>query len=142
MGKALQNSKQAKTGRPQFIEPRGTGISALALAGAVLTVAAFSTPNTQAVHDSSVLHIETLFPTAVEPLLIGLRSPTGQIVASDSLLKSEFSEQNRASGKKLTREVRQPVKEFLKRVVVPILVERYIASLNRESLVDRASEAD
>jgi len=34
-----------------------------------------------------------------------------------------------------TNQVRPPVKDFIKRVVVPILVERYIARLNRDRLL-------
>ena len=45
-------------------------------AGAALTVAAFSAAGTQAVPDSSVLHVETLFPTAVEPLPTRLQFPS------------------------------------------------------------------
>jgi hypothetical protein len=37
--------------------------------------------------------------------------------------------------------VRPPVEEFLKRVVVPILVERYIARLNRDRLLAGTGEA-
>lgn len=38
------------------------------------------------------------------------------------------------------QQVRPPVKEFIKRVVVPILVERYIARLNRDRLLARTRE--
>jgi hypothetical protein len=40
-----------------------------------------------------------------------------------------------------THQVRPPVRDFLKRVVVPILVERYIARLNRDRLLARTEEA-
>ena len=43
---------------------------------------------------------------------------------------------------KAVRQVRPEVKEFLKQVVVPILVERYIASLNQKKLAARALEAE
>jgi hypothetical protein len=36
--------------------------------------------------------------------------------------------------------VRPPTKEFLKRVVVPMLVERYIGRLNRDKLSARTGE--
>jgi hypothetical protein len=39
-----------------------------------------------------------------------------------------------------TGHVRPPVKEFLKRGVVPILVERYIGRLNRDKLSARTGE--
>jgi hypothetical protein len=38
------------------------------------------------------------------------------------------------------QQVRPPVKDFIKRVVVPILVERYIARLNRDRLLAETGE--
>ena len=46
-----------------------------------------------------------------------------------------------ASKAMTVQQVRPPVKDFIKRVVVPILVERYIARLNRDRLLARTEEA-
>jgi hypothetical protein len=40
-----------------------------------------------------------------------------------------------------TRQVRPAVKEFIKRVVVPILIERYISQMNSDTLLARTGGA-
>jgi len=108
--------------------------------GAVLTVAAFSPASTQAQLDSFVLTVSSLTPMVVEQPPLGLQFSTDGIVVSAIPLKTDYSERHAATGKKETREVRPQVKEFLKRVVVPILVERYIALQQTKSLA-RTPEA-
>lgn len=112
-----------------------SGLMSLALGG-ILTIGAIAPGSVHVGSDFSVLTVNSWNPVA-EPPPTGLQFPTGKPEAADIPLKSESREQNPPAGEKLAREVRLPVKDFLKRVVVPILVQRYIASLNPGNQFDR-----
>ena len=104
--------------------------------------AAFSTAITQAKPNSPVIHVDGS-PSVVEPLPIGLQFPIIGIPVCNPLLpKSKARELSSRLPSDAVRQVRPEVKEFLTQVVVPILVERYIASLKQKKLAARALETE
>ena len=72
----------------------------------------------------------------------GLQFPITGIPVCDRLLPKSERELSSRLPSMTVRQVRPEVKEFLKEVVVPILVERYIASMNPKKLAGRALEAE
>jgi hypothetical protein len=128
-----------KVGHNPPAGPLFVGTSLPEPVGTVLSIASVSISGKQAKHNSAVITVDAS-ASIVEPPS-RLQFSTNEIVRSASHFKSEFSELNPIVGEKVTGEVRAPVKNFLKRVVVPILVERYIASLGRGGLVARTAEA-
>lgn len=104
--------------------------------------AAFSPAGTQVVSDSPVITVDAP-ASVVEPLPPGFRFPIIGIPVCNPLLpKSEANELSSRLPSEAVRQVRPEVKEFLKQVVVPILVERYIASLKQKKMAARALEAE
>lgn len=104
--------------------------------------APFSTASTQVVSDVPVITVEA--PASVlEPMPSGLQFPIiGIPVCNPVLPKSKARELSSRLPSDAVRQVRPEVKEFLTQVVVPILVERYIASLKQKKLAARALETE
>jgi hypothetical protein len=111
------------------------------VAGAGDQPAAFSPASTQVVSDAPVITVDA--PASdVEPIPPGLQIPITGIPVCDRLLPKSEKELSSRLPSKAVRQVRLEVKEFLKQVVVPILVERYIASLNQKKRTARILEAE
>jgi hypothetical protein len=130
-----------KAGVILFFRPESVAVQGQRPACAGDQPAAFSTASPQVVSDAPVITVDAP-PSDVEPMPPGLQFPiTGIPVCDRLLLKTERELSSRLpSG--AVRQVRPEVKEFLRQVVVPILVERYIASLNQKKLAARALEAE
>lgn len=106
----------------------------------IILVATVSRTSQRASLDIPIVTAIPWSPKTAQQSVIGLQSLQGEILESEIQTKNEPKNHISEVGKDAVREVRPAVQEFLKRVVVPILVARYIASLRQTKPMVSVSE--
>ncbi len=115
---------------------------ALLPAVAVLTIASLGPAGTHAEFECTAIVVDDPVASFAEWHQKGSGfAPKAHIVPQVSQRREEPFRVLPANHAAVFREVRPPVKEFIKQVVVPILVERYISRLNRGRLLARTGGA-